>query len=213
MYNILEVKSVVKEDTVENYKVSSHFCVNKNRKRHQTLGGWFLIVFCFVSVFLVQSFQVGYFSNGVKQIVSSWAPSENIGKLKFVSSEESGSEYAMSFFSIDYSLPFPNGTVTEGSEPGEFIVDGDGEVLVVAPYKSKVKEIGVSDNKRTITFDCGFSVKVVYLNLDNVGVNVSDSVKKGDGVGVANSSVVKVRVYFRDKLYTKIKLKDNKLSI
>jgi|GEM_PF-5791649 len=180
-------------------------------KKRQVLFSWAFVTIAVLSVFTFFS-GGNYFGDSIKRVVASWQPSENIGKLKYVSTDLTNSVEVTELFDIDYCLPFENATLSEG-ENGRIIVNGNGEIVVRACYKSKVSDIGTIETKRTVTLDCGFGVKVVYYHLDNVGVVVKNKVNKGDSIGVANNSVIEIGFTFRNKPYTKVKVENGKLSL
>lgn len=185
--------------------------LNLFSRKTQTFFSLFLIIFCFTS-FSIVSLIENSFGYSIKNIVASWSPNVDIGKLKFVDNQNGETSQVVSLFNIDYCLPFENSTLSEG-ENGSIKVYGNGECLVRACYNSKVVKIDNNETKRNITFDCGFNIKIVYSGLDNVGVKVNQNVKKGENIGVSNSSLITVSFLYKGNPYTKVKVENGKLSL
>ena len=180
-------------------------------KRIQTLFSFVLLCFSLISFYRINYLDFG-FSYSIKNIIASWSPNENIGKLKFVDNINGGASEVLSLFSVDYCLPFENVQLSQG-ENGSIIVSGNGDVIVRACYDSIVTSITDSNLKRNITFDCGYSIKIVYSGLDNVGVKANQRVKKGEEVGISNLSLITVTILYNDSVYDKIRVENGKLSL
>ncbi|MBO4570006.1 MAG: hypothetical protein J5689_02180 [Clostridia bacterium] len=185
--------------------------INFFSKRVQTLFTFVLLGLSLFSFYTISYFDFG-FSYSIKNIIASWSPSDNIGKLKFVDNINSGASEVLSLFSVDYCLPFENAKLEQG-DSGNIVISGNGDVIVKACYDSIVDSITDFDLKRNITFDCGYSIKIIYSGLDNVGVKVNQRVKKGDEVGISNSSLITVTILYNDQVYDKIKIENGKLSL
>ncbi|MBQ7579301.1 MAG: hypothetical protein IJT25_02075 [Clostridia bacterium] len=189
---------------------------NENRvvlsKKQQTFFGFFLIlIVCFnlLNISLANS-DIGTYA---KKIINFYASSnDDIGKIKYVDSQENGASMVFNFIDIDYCLPFKNGAVSQNDD-GRIFVQGGSDVMVVCPYKSTVKEIVNENLKKTVVLDCGFSVNMLIINLDNVGVKVGAKLNKGDKIGVCFDSLLEIKVTFKGKLFDKIKVVDGKLSL
>lgn len=179
-------------------------------KKSLHLLGMFTFVLILLSVVNVEFFDDN--ADFAKRIVNSWMPNEDIGKLKYVSTDETGYGEVVSLFSIDYSLPFANGICFNGETDGEVIVNGNGDIVVLAPYKSTVESIVTDGVKKVVTFNCGYSVKVSYGNIDIVGVLEGERVIAGQAIGTSNESKVIVRVLFRGHPYTKFRVDNGRLS-
>ncbi|MCR5553725.1 MAG: M23 family metallopeptidase [bacterium] len=185
--------------------------INFFSKRVQTLFTFVLLSFSLFSFYAITYFDFG-FSYSIKNIITSWSPNENIGKLKFVDNINGGASEVLSSFSVDYCLPFENAELCQGDN-GSIVVSGNGDVIVRACYDAIVSLVNDSDLKRNITFDCSYSIKIVYSGLDNVGVKVNQQVKKGEEVGISNSSLITVTILYNDLVYDKIKVENGKLSL
>lgn len=182
------------------------------KRKKQTIFSWVIFGLVF---FNLCGLSVGGFSAAsyVSRIVESWAAgNENIGKIKFVSTDEDDIIGVTNMLDFSFSLPFKNGTI-EKLENGNLRVSGGGDIVVYACYGSKVVAVEDGEKGRDITFDCGFGIKVKYMGLDNVGVAVGNKVKKGDVVGICNASVIEASATYQNKPYTKYKVKDGKLSL
>ena len=207
-YNVKNIEGTIKQETKKQ-------CKNKRAvfsKKQQTMFG-----FLFVFILSFNIFNLGVNLSGVsnfaKKIISSYAGGDQIGKIKYVDST-SGENTSMvfSFFDIDYMLPFKNGAVSQ-TEDGRIFINGGSDCLVVCPYKSTVKEILNEGLKKTVVLDCGFSVNMFLINLDNVGVKVGQSLNKGDKIGLCFDSILETKITFRGKTYDKIRVVDGKLSL
>lgn len=182
-------------------------------KKKQVIFGWVFICVLFINLCGI-SIGTTNLSTYVKRIIASWAPNtENIGKIKFVSNENQDDFMeVISMIDVSFTMPFPAGVATQ-NEDGRIFINGNGDIMVVCCYNSTVSNIEIENTKKNVTFDCGFGIKVKYIGLDNVGVEVGNKLKKGDKVGTSMSSMIEVQVYYKDKIFDKIKVKNGKLSI
>lgn len=182
-------------------------------KRKQVFFGWLFICVIFINLCGI-SIGTTNLSTYVKRIIASWAPNnENIGKIKFVSNENQDDFMeVISLLDFSFTMPFKAGVATQ-NEDGKIFINGNGDIMVVCCYNSTVNNIEIENAKKIVTFDCGYGIKVKYIGLDNVGVEVGNKLKKGDNVGTSLASMIEVQVYYKDKIFDKLKVKDGKISI
>ena len=205
-YNVQHIECEVKQETKQK---------NKNEffnKKQQTFFG-----FLFVAVLCFNIFNLGInltsLSSFAQKIISAYAGNDQIGKIKYVDNiDGDGTQMVFNFFDIDYMLPFKNGKIVKTDE-GKFMVYGGNDCLVVCPYKSSVKEIINEGLKKTIVLDCGFSVNMFLIGLDNIGVKLGQKLNKGDKIGLCFDSILEAKITFKGKIYDKIKVVDGKISL
>ena len=147
-----------------------------------------------------------------KRLVSYYSSEEQVGKIKFVSTEEENYLEVMSMVSIDYDMPFENGVVSM-NENKQIFVEGNGEVLVRCPYPSRVADIILDGTKHTVVLDCGFNINVSLIGLDNVGVKISNKLKKGDEIGIALASIIELKITHKNKPVEGLKVVDGRLCL
>ena len=181
-------------------------------RKKQMVFGCFLVCLIFVNLCGV-CLGATTISDYVKRIVASWAPNSDIGKIKFVSTD--GYDDFMEVISMgvfDFTLPFKAGYATQNDE-GRIFINGNGEIMVVSCYDCTVSDIEVSEGKKNVTFDLGYNIKVVYIGLDNIGVEVGNKLSKGESVGTSKSSMIEIQVLYKNKVFDKFKVNDGKISL
>lgn len=180
-------------------------------KKHQVFFSFVLLGLMLFSAYFV-SVDDGKIASFFSRITSSWvAGNEDIGKIKFVTSEDI-IEASGSMFEIKFSMPFAGGNLIQ-NEDGTIYAQGNGEVMVVCAYPSTVKSIEEIDGKRKVVFACGYGVTVVYYNLDNIGVKVGNKLKRDAAVGVCNDSLMRIEVLHKGKPIKNLKVKNGSLSL
>ena len=186
---------------------------NKNRvmpaRKLFTLGS----LFCVLLTFSLMGFSLSYFgfADEVKRITSSWAPNlQDIGKLKFVSEEETMTEKEVSNAISEIAMPFENVFVSEGKEC--FKVNGLGSLVVKSCLGGKVTKVEDKGLSKTVTISHGKGLVSVYADLDNVGVKEGDSVKKDTAIGVSYSSQINLKILLAGKPVAGLIVKDGEMT-
>ncbi len=187
--------------------------INKNRTVLKTKKLWKLSnLFCILLSFslLGISFSFFGFSEEMKQITSSWSPNlQDIGKLKFVSGEESETEKEVFALVSEMGMPFKNSFVTVGSE--SFVVSGLGSLIVKSCLSGKVKKIETKGLLKNITISHGKGLVTVYENLDLVGVKEGDAVNKNTPIGISNNSEIGFKILLKGKVLAGLTVKDGEM--
>lgn len=168
-------------------------------------------LFCVLLSFSLLGISLSFFglSNEMKQITSSWSPNlQDIGKLKFVS-EETVSEKEVSLLVSEMCMPFKNSFVT--AEGDGFVVNGLGSLVVKSCLNGKIKKIENKGVLKTITISHGKGLETVYENLDFVGVNEGDTVKKNTPIGISSSSQIGFKVLLKGKTVAGLTVKDGEM--
>ena len=148
-----------------------------------------------------------YMSQDVKNVVSSWVPKTDLGKLKFVLNQTDEEVFSH----VSYlSMPFENTYITQETN-GSFLVNGLGGMVVKSCLKGKVSLIE-GDKTKTIHISHGKGLSSIYSNIDNVGVKVGDIVEKNSPIGVSEKSVINFQLLFRNKPISGLVVKDGEMS-
>lgn len=185
-----KTKTVMKSKSL--WKLSNLFCI--------------LLSFSLLGV----SFSFFGFSEEMKQITSSWSPNlQDIGKLKFVSGDETETEKEVSMLVSQMGMPFNNYYVTAGSE--SFVVSGLGSLIVKSCLNGKVKKIESTGLLKTITISHGKGLATVYENLDLVGVKEGDLVNKNTPIGISNNSEIGFKILLKGKVLAGLTVKDGEM--
>lgn len=187
---ISKQKTVMKSKSL--WKLSNLFCV--------------LISFSLLGI----SFSFFGFSDEIKQITSSWSPNlQDIGKLKFVSGEETETEKEVSLLVSQMGMPFNNYYVTAGTDG--FVVSGLGSLIVKSCLNGKVKKIESNGLLKNVSISHGKGLVTVYENLDLVGVKEGDLVKKNTPIGVSDNSEIGFKILIKGKVLAGLKVKDGEM--
>lgn len=168
-------------------------------------------LFCILLSFSLFGISLSFFglSNEMKQITSSWSPNlQDIGKLKFVS-EESVSEKEVSLLVSEMCMPFKNSFVI--AEGDGFVVGGLGSLVVKSCLNGKIKKIEKRGLLKAITISHGKGLETVYENLDLVGVNEGDTVKKNTPIGISSSSQIGFKILLKGKILAGLTVKDGEM--
>lgn len=208
------IKSEECEEVLNNPLNKKSSKTNFSCKKKQVMFSWLFICLVFFNLCGLTLSSTNL-STYVKRIVASFSPNtESIGKIKFVTNDYTEEDFleVISMLDFSYQMPFKTGVATQ-NEDGKIFITSSNDIMVLCCYDSTVCDIQVENNKKTVTFDCGFKVKVKYIGLDNVGVKVGNKLKKGDVVGTSLASIIEIQVLYKDKPFNKIKVKDGKLSI
>ncbi len=172
----------------------------------------FSCVFVCVLSFAIMGFSLSDFSLSaeIRQITSYWSPNlEGLGKLKFVSNDETIEEAMASIYEL--ALPFDNTYFSEVSA-GEFEANGLGSVVVKCCLPGKVTKVETENNLRTVYISHKRGLVSVYSNLDNVGVKEGDKVEKNHAIGVSLQSKIHFKVLFKNKLLAGLTVKNGELT-
>lgn len=188
-------------------EAKNNFVMNQKRLRS------FSVIFICLLTFAISGIGLSSLnlSREIKSITASWSPNiADLGKLKFVNNDEVG--YTQTLASIDeMRMPFENNFVEEVSS-GVFLVNGLGGVVVKSCLDGKVSKVDENDGTKTVTLLHGKSLVSVYELLDNVGVKVGDKIEKNTPLGVSYSSVIRLKLLYKNKVLAGLEVKDGVLT-
>ena len=152
-------------------------------------------------------------SEEVKNITASWSPNiADLGKLKFVINQDGfKTEEEVLMSATEMAMPFDNNFVTE-VETGVFLVNGLGSVVVKACLEGKVTKIENFGEHKTVYLSHGKGLTSVYEKMETVGVKEGAHVEKNTPIGVSLSSVIQLKLLYKNKTLVGLTVKDGELS-